>query len=187
MRVEELFERCFDKSDRKKEIKDLTHSDTERIIAQMNNFQKEIEARKNKIEDKAYNVAPVLLTVKEAAEYLKVSGQTIHNLKKSGKINFRKIGGSIRFTYQDLNTYLHSHISEYAYCNTSVIKMDTKTKEVIPYEAGHAYRIIHKNKYWIYVHNADWLSRMRFSKREFNKYFIYADDALKSALEIGWT
>ena len=186
MTVNDFFEKCLDKSDRKKEIKDLTHSDTERIIAQMNNFQKEIVAKKNAIEDKAHKIAPVLLTVKQAADYLKVSGQTIHNLKKSGKINFRKIGGSIRFTYEDLNVYLSCHISEFAYCNTSVIKMDKKTQEVLPFEALHMYRIIHENKYWIYVYNADWLSRVKFSKREFNKYFSVADDIQKQAFGYSW-
>lgn len=176
MRVDELFEKCLDRNDRLKDIKNLSHSDTERIIAQMNNFQKEIGERKKNIEEKTQRKRPELLTVKEAAEYLKVSGQTIHNLKKSGAIKFQKIGGSIRFTYEDLNVYFFQISTKMALCNTSIIRVEDKSQEVLPFEQDNLYKIVHENRIWVYLFNSKWSNRMRFSKKEFEKYFSIAED-----------
>jgi excisionase family DNA binding protein len=177
MRIDELLEKFVDdKGDLSKDLKNLKHSDVERIIAKMNNLQKVLGERKRSIEDKSFNKRPELLTVKEAADYLKVTGQTIHNLKKSGKIKFSKIGGSIRFTYEDLNVYFLQIKEEFALCITSIIKVDHKTQEVLPFEKEYLYRIVHENRIWIYVFNMKWGNRMRFSKKEFRKYFTIPEE-----------
>lgn len=47
-----------------------------------------------------------ILTAKEAAEYLKISLQTIYQLKAAGKVPFKKIGGSLRFLKSELYNWL---------------------------------------------------------------------------------
>lgn len=43
-----------------------------------------------------------ILTVKEAAQFLKVSVPTIYQLKAKKQIPFKKIGGNLRFSKADL-------------------------------------------------------------------------------------
>lgn len=47
-----------------------------------------------------------VLTVKEAAAFLKVSIPTIYQLKARKEIPFRKIGGSLRFLKSELIDYI---------------------------------------------------------------------------------
>ena len=47
-----------------------------------------------------------LLTVVEAAEYLRVSVSAIRRLQQARRIAFIKIGGSLRFARADLAAYL---------------------------------------------------------------------------------
>lgn len=43
-----------------------------------------------------------ILTVKEAAQFLKVSVPTIYQLKARNQIPFKKVGGNLRFLKSDL-------------------------------------------------------------------------------------
>ena len=142
----------------------------------MNDLQKVLNERKRRQENNKPIEPPKLLTVKEAAEYLKVTGTTIHNLKNSGKIKFRKIGGSIRFTYEDLNVYFFHINTNMAICNKGFIWIDNKTNEILPFEYEELYKVVYENKIWIYLYNDRWGKRIRFGKKEFRKYFSIAED-----------
>jgi excisionase family DNA binding protein len=50
--------------------------------------------------------APELLTIPEVAELLKVSESTVRHLQQQRQIPFIKVGGSVRFTKSDVNSYL---------------------------------------------------------------------------------
>lgn len=47
-----------------------------------------------------------LLTIKEVAEWLKISSSGLRRLQQARQIPFIKIGGSIRFLRDDIFTYL---------------------------------------------------------------------------------
>jgi excisionase family DNA binding protein len=53
--------------------------------------------------------SPRLLTVAEAAEYLKVSVPTVRRLVAQRQIPFLKVRGAIRFTSDDIGSYLENH------------------------------------------------------------------------------
>lgn len=55
-----------------------------------------------------------MFTVKELAQFLKVSTVTIYRLTESKKISFRKIGGQLRFTKKDIAEYLGCAADEIA-------------------------------------------------------------------------
>jgi excisionase family DNA binding protein len=48
----------------------------------------------------------ILLTKKEAAEVLGLSTVTVDRLRNSGSLGFRKFGGLIRFTEQDIQEFI---------------------------------------------------------------------------------
>jgi len=131
-------------------------------------------------------VIQLLLTVQEAADYLKVSKSTINNLRKSGKIECDKTGGNIRFTYMDLLNYCCDIIDAvYVECKLSNIYLDKESSEVIPFEEGNIYRIINENKIGISLFSRRYSKLARFSKKEFKKYFIAADDTQIEAIGCG--
>ncbi len=184
MKIEELLERLSEyNGDLSKDLKNLELSEIEKMIGKMNEIQKDLEKKKKSFEDNPSKAAPKLLTVKEAAEYLKVTTTTIHNLKNSGKIKFRKIGGSIRFTYEDLNVYFFQTQFNHALCNVSNINVDKSTAEIVPFEKDIFYKILKENRGWIYLLNADWVKNGRFSKKEFRKYFRLAEDSEEAAIK----
>ena len=47
-----------------------------------------------------------LLTKKEVAEFLRVSGRTVDRLTETGALNFLKIGGAKRFDCSDVESFL---------------------------------------------------------------------------------
>jgi excisionase family DNA binding protein len=47
-----------------------------------------------------------LLTITEVAEFLRISIPTVRRLIEQREIPFLKVGGSIRFTRSDIDTYL---------------------------------------------------------------------------------
>lgn len=51
---------------------------------------------------------PELLTIAEVAEFLKLSIPTIRRLQQQRHIAFVKVGGRIRFTKNDLMSYLET-------------------------------------------------------------------------------
>ena len=53
-----------------------------------------------------------MYTVKELANYLKVSTITIYRLAESKKIGSKKIGGQLRFMKKDIAEYLGCEITE---------------------------------------------------------------------------
>ncbi len=50
-----------------------------------------------------------LLTVAEAAEFLKISVSSVRRLQRQRRIPFYKVGGSIRFARGDLLLFLQKH------------------------------------------------------------------------------
>lgn len=53
-----------------------------------------------------------MYTVKEVANFLKISTVTLYRLTESRKISFRKVGGQLRFTKKDVADYLGVLVSE---------------------------------------------------------------------------
>lgn len=47
-----------------------------------------------------------MYSIEELVEFLKVSRSTICRLMKRGEINYRKIGGQVRFMKSDIAKYL---------------------------------------------------------------------------------
>jgi len=47
-----------------------------------------------------------LLTTKDVAQLLKVSPMTVRRLQQGGQIAFIKVGGGLRFSKADIETYL---------------------------------------------------------------------------------
>lgn len=164
-----------------KELKDLELSEIKKIIEKLNELQKQLSEKERRMEDKPKE-PPKLLTVKEAAAYLGVTTQTIHNLKNSGKIKFRKIGGSIRFTYEDLNIYFFQTSVRLAECKRSTIWIDKISREVLPFEEGKYYKIFKENRIWIYLFQEQWGEQARFGKKEFRKNFNRAPEWQNEAI-----
>ncbi len=46
------------------------------------------------------------MTIKEVADFLKVSPMTVRRLQHGGQIAFMKVGGCLRFFKTDIETYL---------------------------------------------------------------------------------
>ena len=53
-------------------------------------------------------IAP-LLTVREAAEALKISPSTAYRLVRAGELPAVRVGGSVRIDQTDLHRHLHRH------------------------------------------------------------------------------
>lgn len=53
-----------------------------------------------------------MYTIKEVAKFLKISTVTLYRLTESRKINFKKVGGQLRFTKKDIADYLGVLVSE---------------------------------------------------------------------------
>lgn len=49
-----------------------------------------------------------ILTLKETAEYLRVSGQTVYNMIRDGRIKAYKVGREWKFFRSDIMAYLES-------------------------------------------------------------------------------
>jgi len=57
-----------------------------------------------------------MYTVKEVANFLKISTVTLYRLTESKKISFKKVGGQLRFTKKDVADYLGVLVSEVQIC-----------------------------------------------------------------------
>ena len=57
--------------------------------------------------------AKKLLTVAEAAEYLRISNNTLYGYAQKNKIPYRKLNGKILFVYADLDSFMeiNKHVS----------------------------------------------------------------------------
>jgi hypothetical protein len=120
---------------------------------------------------------PKLLTEKQAGRYLKMSDQSINNLKNSGKIEFQTVSGRTRFSYKNLNDYFVQNITNYALCNEINIWLDIKKQKIIVFDAGNLYRIVNENQRWIYLFSIKWSYIGQFSNNEFKKYFSIAEES----------
>jgi excisionase family DNA binding protein len=67
-----------------------------------------------------------LLTVKEVAEILKVSNQTVYNWTSKGELIPIKVGGAVRIKEQELNRFLDDNTVKQIDGNTG--KQAEKTK-----------------------------------------------------------
>lgn len=56
--------------------------------------------------DSALNGSTSLLTIPEAARFLKISQPSVRRLQQQREISFLKVGGSVRFLKEDLLSYL---------------------------------------------------------------------------------
>lgn len=52
-----------------------------------------------------------ILTIKEVADYLKVTERTLYRLAQEGKIPAFKVGGSWRFRREDLERWIQNQIN----------------------------------------------------------------------------
>lgn len=59
-----------------------------------------------KLSSNEHNQIPSLMTPKDLASMLKVSGTTIYRIVESRKIPFYKINGGIRFKQTDIEAYM---------------------------------------------------------------------------------
>lgn len=166
MKEEDIFE-GFEKLDPESKV---------RTLAKMNQMQKEEEEKRQKGASEASKKLPELYSVKEAAQRMHVSEQTIHNWKDSGKIKFRKIGGSIRFTYEDLLGFCRGFDRNLVACMENNIYVDKVTREVVLFEKDKIYKIINENKIWITLFSTKWERSARFSMKRFGKFFRKAED-----------
>ena len=57
-------------------------------------------------EPDAFHHPMELLTIKEVAEFLKISIPTVRRLQQERRLPFIKVGGSVRFTKSDVLDYL---------------------------------------------------------------------------------
>ena len=139
-------------------------------------MQKEEEEKRQKVASEASKKLPELYSVKEAAQRMHVSEQTIHNWKDSGKIKFRKIGGSIRFTYEDLLGFCRGFDRYLAACLEDNIYVDKETRDATLFEKDKIYKIISENKIWLTLFSTKWEHTARFSRKRFGKFFRNAED-----------
>ncbi len=179
MKIEDLSEGLADIGGQaKKGFGKLSECEMERMIARLNKFREIIIHEKDQMSDaKSEKELPELFTIKEAAKYLKVSGQTIRNWMKVGDIEYHKLpGGGIRITKQAMNDTLLNLITPMAVCTRSYIWVDDKTRVLHPFEYTKLYKIVNENRIWIYLYNKDWGTIKRFGKKEFRKFFRIAAD-----------
>ena len=55
---------------------------------------------------------PVCYTIKEAAERLKVSPDTVGRLHKSGKLQYTQVGGRVRVSRNELLRFIAQHTEQ---------------------------------------------------------------------------
>ena len=151
-----------------------------------NNFLNLSEDELNRIIDGVYarvekttnsnseKIKSPLLSIIEAADYLRVKRTTFDKIRQSGKLNCRKIGNTDFFTYEDLNEFIRiSSYSNRAMCLKTNIYIEPTSNEILPHKNGRTYSIYKENKIWVYL-LSDRL--IRLSRKEYNKYFRNAED-----------
>lgn len=76
-----------------------------------------------------------MLTLKQVAEYLKVSEQTIWNWKKAGKIPYLQIGGKhgvIRFNKEEIDNWLSCKVQDINKEYEEILKRRGVGNEILP-------------------------------------------------------
>jgi excisionase family DNA binding protein len=138
------------------------------------NYRIAEEKNSNSKSGKNQEITSPLLTIYEAEKYLKIKKTTLDKLRKSGELKFRKIGGGIFFTYEDLNNYISRCSStNIVMCFKSNIFIEPTSQEILLNKNGKIYYIYKENKIWIYL-LSDRL--IKLSRKQFNKYFRNAED-----------
>jgi len=169
------------KRDIKKAIKDYEMSEVTTLIKKMNVFQEGLNEKQNKLGESPVKGLglPILLSIQQAMEYTGLAKSTIHKYIHEGKLkSYRVPPGStnIRIRLQDLHTFLHSmSFQNKAYCKESNIHLDNYTRNVSAFEDSYIYDIVCEDKMSIYLFNSLYMTRVKFKKKEFRKYFRIAN------------
>jgi len=174
----------FSKQDWKHVAKELGYKNEETAKQQSykckSGFLQNIKKGKIQIDEKLVN--PIYLTKIQGRKYLGVSGKTINHLLKSDQIQSVIVNGKKQFTQDNLNLYIENTIRDFAFCNKNIIKFDRLNQKYYPFLYLTLYPIIHQNRSWIYLYLEGW-GKVRFSWKEFNKYFSIADEVQKLAFK----
>lgn len=183
MKLDEILERLVESDgDIPRDFKKWDPVQIGKAISKMNDVQKNLLKYLGEMKQgtgiSTQKEPPKLLTVKEAAKHLNCSEQKIYNDVKYERLKCHRYGGTIRFTYDDLNLFFvqTQTNTEFALCTVSNIQVDPKTNEVVPFERDNLYRIWYENRSRIYIFNAVWGKKQGFSKSVFKKYFCIAED-----------
>jgi excisionase family DNA binding protein len=184
MRIEEVLEKFVDyKGDLSKDLSRLEPNEVNEIISKLKDFGNKLENIKEDKKRKIYSDKPEFLTVVDAAEILHVSPATIYAWVKSGKIKSHRFGATVRFTHDDLMSFIQSKItidsSQVLFCTKSKIWFDKKTFEILPFEEGELYDIVDANHNYVYLSNKKWNMIVRLCRKEYKEHF-----RLASKLEI---
>ncbi len=183
--VEELLQRLAEsKINYPKDLSNLEPSEIDVIIPKMREIMEGLYEQKFNKSNKNSGDSSKYLTVKDAADYMQVSVATINRWKKDGIIKSHKIGGSVRFTRDDLNiNFSFGLVNSLADCMKNTIYVNKITEEVFPFESGKVYQVLNANKNWITLKNNSWGGYAKYSVKKFKKYFKYADDVKVTALK----
>lgn len=117
---------------------------------------------------------PILLTKKEAADYLRVSIATIDRMIKNKIIPSIKLIGIVRISIDDLDPsrFMQAFMNnEWALCITNFIYFDLVNEGFILFNLHTTYRIVDENKTWVYLYNEDWNHIARIGQKLFKKNF----------------
>ena len=183
MKLDEILERLVEsKGDIPRDLSKWEATEIESTISKMNDIRGKLEKHLADKKQVTGNIPekkpPKLLTVKQAAKELQCSEQKLYHDVKYDLIKYHRYGGTIRFTYEDLNLFFvqTQTNTKFALCRVSNIQVDPKTSEVVPFERDNLYRIWYENRSRIYIFNAVWGKKQGFSKSVFKKYFCIAED-----------
>lgn len=177
MKIEDVFEEFSGyQGDLNKALDRLPPAKKEQILIRINQVLKTDEEKRRKKAKEVPDEQPKLYTIQEAAKLWRVTEQTIRNWISGGDINYRKIGGSIRFTFEDLMGFIKKFDRNLATCLEDSIYVDKETREVVPFERDKIYKIISENKVWITLFSVKWEQSARFSRKRFGKFFRNSED-----------
>lgn len=177
MKIEDVFEEFSGyQGDLNKALDRLPPAKKEQILIRINQVLKTDEEKRRKKAKEVPDEQPKLYTIQEAAKLWRVTEQTIRNWISGGDINYRKIGGSIRFTWEDLMGCIKKFNRNLATCLQDSIYVDKETREVVPFEKDKIYKIISENKTWVTLFSVKWEQSARFSRKRFEKFFRNSED-----------
>ena len=177
MKIEDVFEEFSGyQGDLNKVLDRLNPTMKDQILIKMYQMLKaDLEKRQKKTKG-VPDELPILYTIPEAAKIWRVTEQTVRNWISGGDINYRQIGGSIRFSWEDLMGFIQKFNRNLATCLQDSIYVDKETQEVVPFEKDKIYKIISENKVWITLFSVKWEQSARFSRKRFEKFFRNSED-----------
>lgn len=148
-----------------------------RVEEQINQMIQAQEENKQGLTKYASKELPKDFSIREIAQKLHVSEQTIRNWIKSGEIKYQRTGGSIRISHEDISGVSLKFNRNLATCMEDNTYIDKETREVVPFEKDKIYKIISENKIWITLYSVNCEKAARFSRKKFEKYFRNAEDS----------